>query len=63
MKERQMKDQEEIWVVMRKNASLRTAIRCELGKGEAKEVRKEMQQRHGGEWMSKKTTTQEIDAS
>jgi len=58
-----MKDQDVIWVVLKKDAPLRTGIRCELGKSEAKELRKKMQQQHGGEWMSKKTTQQEIAAS
>ena len=55
-----MKDTTEIWVVLKEGSSLRTAIHCEMGKGQAKERRKEMQQKHGGAWKTLKTTKKEI---
>jgi hypothetical protein len=57
-----MKDAEEVWIVVRTGSTLKNAIVCERGKQQAKELRKEMQQRHGGEWTSKKTTQKELSA-
>jgi hypothetical protein len=59
-KKSRMKDTTEIWIVLREGSSLRTAIRCEGGKMEAKELRKEMQLKHGGAWKSLKTTKKEF---
>ena len=57
-----MKD-DSFWMVVREGASLHSGIRCEGGKSEAKELRKEMQQRHGGEWKTIKTTKKELAAT
>ena len=57
-----MKDQDEIWIVIQNGASLDTAIRC-TGKQQAKEIRKTMQDKHGGDWQQKKVTQKEIAAA
>ena len=51
-----MKDTNEVWVVLKDGNSLKNAIVCENGKGEAKEVRKSMTKQHGGSWLYLKTT-------
>jgi len=58
-----MKDVEEFWIVIQTGQPLSKAILCERGKQQAKDVRKDMQMRHGGEWTSRKTTQKELAAA
>ena len=55
-----MKDNNEVWVVLRDGAGLKTAIVCESGKQEAKTVRDSMAEKYGGNWKSLKTKKSQI---
>lgn len=51
-----MKDTNEVWIVLKDGSHLKTAIVCESGKEEAKEIRRSMTKQHGGSWLYQKTT-------
>ena len=55
-----MKNDAEVWVVVEEGKHVSTGIPCELGKAQAKELRKEMTKKTGRSWTSKKTTQKEI---
>jgi hypothetical protein len=54
-----MKDKS-FWVVVEKGKLLASGIRCDLGKGEAKELRKEKEKQTGRKWKVLKTTEKEF---
>lgn len=56
-----MKDNS-FWIVVEEGKSLASGIRCDGGKSEAKNLRKEMEQQ-GGKWKALKTTKKEIVSS
>lgn len=56
-----MKD-DSFWMVVKEGKSVKSGIRCEGGKSEAKELRKEMEQQ-GGKWKALKLTKKEFAAS
>lgn len=58
-----MKDTNEVWIVIEEGKPLNMAIVCELGKQQAKEIRKEIQQRRGGVWKTQKVTQKDLAAA
>ncbi len=54
-----MKD-DTFWIVVQKGLPLKTGIRCDSGKEEAKELRKKKTAATGNEWQAKKVTPKEF---
>lgn len=54
-----MKD-DSFWIVVEDGKPLTSGIRCELGKNQAKEVRKMKEQQTSRKWKALKTTQKEL---
>jgi len=54
-----MKD-DSFWIVVEDGKPLTSGIRCELGKGQAKELRRKKEEQTGRKWKTLKTTKKEI---
>jgi len=54
-----MKDNS-FWIVVEEGQPLKNGIRCDGGKGQAKELRKEKEEQTGRKWKTLKTTKKEI---
>jgi hypothetical protein len=48
------------WIVVEDGKALTSGIRCDLGKVQAKELRKEKEEQTGRKWKALKTTKKEL---